>query len=70
MGLTSHFRAAIDALLPTFNANNDVVEIMVDMSPYQLSQYNKIRNVEINKEKAQLLNHELQMIFIKFISII
>ena len=52
MGLTSYFKAAVEALLPKFNADDDIVEEYVDMSIHQLSVYNKIRNNEINKEKS------------------
>ena len=49
---TSYFKAAVDALLPTFNKETDIIEEYVDMSTHQLSIYNKIRNIEINKEKS------------------
>ena len=52
MGLTSYFRAAVDGLLPSFDPEVDINEVLIDMSPYQLSVYNKIRNVEISKEKS------------------
>lgn len=52
MGLTSHFRAAVEGLLPTFDPETDIEEVLVPMSLYQLSVYNKIRNIEINKEKS------------------
>jgi hypothetical protein len=50
IGLTSYFKAAVDALLPTFNKDSDIIEEYIPMSVYQLSAYNKIRNIEIDKE--------------------
>lgn len=52
MGLTSHFKAAVDALLPKFNSETDINEVYVDMSTHQLSYYNKVRDIEIGKEKS------------------
>ena len=50
IGLTSYFKAAVDALLPEFNKETDIIEEYIPMSVYQLSEYNKIRNIEIDKE--------------------
>ena len=52
IGLTSYFKAAVDALLPTFNKDTDIIEEFIPMSPHQLSIYNKIRDEEIGKEKS------------------
>ena len=60
MGLTSYFRSATESLLPSFNPETDIEEVFIPMSPYQISVYNKIRNIEINKEKSANLSNRLK----------
>ena len=50
MGLTSYFKAAVEALLPTFNEHTDITNIQIPMSDYQLSVYNPLRDNEIGNE--------------------
>jgi len=60
MGLTSYFRSATESLLPSFNPATDIDEVFIPMSSYQISVYNKIRNIEINKEKSSNLSNRLK----------
>jgi len=51
LGLTSYFKSADEKLLPKFDKVEDINEISVEMSPYQLGIYEKARVAERKEEK-------------------
>ena len=56
LGLTSYFKSADEKLLPKFDKIEDVVEIRVEMSSYQLGIYEKARVAERKEEKRNAVN--------------
>jgi hypothetical protein len=50
MGLASYFRSAQERLMPRFDPNTDIVEVMCEMSEEQFTIYNEARHVERKQE--------------------
>jgi hypothetical protein len=66
LGLTSHFPSTQDSLLPTLlkwtdetGVERDYEEVRVEMSDYQFTVYEKIREIERNKESSRKKNEKM-----------
>lgn len=66
LGLTSHFPSTQDSLLPTLlkwtdetGVDRDYEEVRVEMSDYQFTVYEKIREIERNKESSRKKNEKM-----------
>jgi hypothetical protein len=66
LGLTSHFPSTQDSLLPTLlkwrdeaGVEHDYEEVKVEMSDYQFTIYEKIREIERNKESSRKKNEKM-----------
>jgi hypothetical protein len=57
MGLASYFRSAQERLMPRFDPNTDIIEVMCEMSEEQFTIYNEARHIERKQEMRRRMKN-------------